>query len=73
MLREEESVTRRSLLTTLTRDTAQQMKRRRVGATLVQHALLGGPWQRDRQRDGSVKFTPARFDGYDWTDGHAVA
>jgi len=49
------------------------MKRRRVWTTLVQHALLGGPRQRDRQRDWSVEFTTARFDGYDWTDGDAVA
>jgi len=61
------------LLTTLTRDTAQQMQGRRVWTTLVQHALLGGPGQRNRQRDWSVKFPPSRFHRYDWTNGHAVA
>jgi len=69
-----ESETRHEiLLTTLTRDTAQQMERRRVGTALVQHALVGGARQRDRQCDWSVELAPPRLHRYDWTDGHAVA
>ena len=46
---------------------------RGAGGVVVQHALAGRLGQGDGQRDGFVELSPARLDGHDGRDGHAVA
>lgn len=56
----------------LTGDTVEHTKGWNIVTMWINHPLLSGPRNRDRQGDSLVKFTSSWFHGYNGTNGHSV-